>query len=242
MDSEAPASLRFYNLLGQIDAHRRKIAVALIALAVVLLAVSVLKWRKQEAENAANRDLLMLTAAVTSGGLPPGSGQLLAVANKHPHTLAAERARFLAAGALFTEGKYAEAQKQFDDIQREKSESPFAGQAALGVAACLEAQGKTTEATAKYQDIVSNYAQDPVAPPARLALARLYEMQDKPEQALKAYELLARPGAQDVWAGEAAQRREQLLAKFPNLARPVSPVLTSNAFPSPKFTPTPAPQ
>ena len=56
MDSEAPASLRFYNLLGQIDAHRRKIAVALIALAVVLLAVSVLKWRKQEAENAANRD------------------------------------------------------------------------------------------------------------------------------------------------------------------------------------------
>lgn len=230
MDSESTASLRFYNLLAQLDAHKRKLAGAVVVLALAALVMAILQWRKQETENAANRELLMLTVPSTSGELPPGSGQFLKVVNSYPGTQAANRARFLAAGAMFGEGKYAEAQAEFLKVLGSDADGPLASQAALGAAACFEAQGKLNEAAAKYQELISNYGQDPLVPQARLTLARIYEAQNKPEQALKTYDLVARPGAQDVWAGEAAQRREQLLAKFPNLA-PVSPVVTTNQTP-----------
>src|SRR5690606_1229230 len=123
---------------------------------------------------------------------------LLRVAQEYSGTSAAERARLLAAATYFTEGSYAEAEKEFSQFVRENPESPWVASAAYGTGAAQEAQNKLNEAQASYQNAAAAYANSAIADDAKLALARIYELQDKPDQALRLYnELLApAPGGQ----------------------------------------------
>ncbi|MBL9169368.1 MAG: tetratricopeptide repeat protein [Verrucomicrobiales bacterium] len=160
----------------------------------------------------------------------PPAGELAAgylkVAADHPGTVAGRQAVLRAASALFGDGKYAEAQAQFEKFLSNSSGSPFASQAAFGVAACLDAQGKTTEALAKYDEVAKRYSTEGVAEDAKLSMAKLYVAQNKPELAYKLFEEITQGSRGGTAGQEAFMKREELAQKFPYL-RSNTPSLTT---------------
>ena len=88
--------------------------------------------------------------------IPVSASEFANVANQYRGTGAAERAGLLGAGALFTEGKYTEAQTEFNKFLSGYPDSSWAGEAAYGVAASLEALNKRDEALTAYQNVTVN--------------------------------------------------------------------------------------
>ena len=205
------------------------VGVTAAIVAVVLTGTAIFSWKKSQNEMKANAELFALPALVGANAkaTPARAEDFQKLAQEFPDTQAAERAELLAAGILFTDGKYADAQKGFSKFLEQREQSPLQAQAAIGVAASLEAQGKIPEAVAKYQEILSKYPGQNIISPAKLTLARLLEGQNKPEEALKLYADLTRSNnPYDPWSAEAGERRELLLQKFPNL-KPAPPAMTT---------------
>ena len=111
------------------------------------------------------------------GGAEPAAAYLK-VAADYPKSSAVARALLMAAGSLFSDGKYTEAKAQFDRFGREYGSSPFMGQALLGSAACQDALGKTNEASTAYNDLIRQRPGENFVPQAHFALGRLYEAQN----------------------------------------------------------------
>ncbi len=221
MQSETKAeSFDFDNFLTWLYANRVKVAVIGAILAATIFAVAFSAWKKGQKEGDANGALFALPPAVGQSAKATKANPegYLKVAAEFPNTQAGERAHLLAAGLLFTDGKYAEAQTQFAKFLEERADSEFRSQAAVGVAASLEAQGKIGESITKYQEVITKYPGENVVSPSKLTLARLLETQNKPEDALKLYdELMRSNNPYDPWSAEARERSELLLQKFPNL-------------------------
>jgi tetratricopeptide (TPR) repeat protein len=170
---------------------------------------------------------------------PVQASALLKVAQENSGTAAAERARFLAATSLFTEGKYAEAETAFKAFANEFGGSDWRAAAAYGIATAQEAQ-KKPEAEASYKNVVTTYAKSAVADDANLALARIAEQKNQPEEALRIYNqiLAPQPGAQpgqEMPNSRASERKEALLRAHPELntnttATASSPMLPTSLF------------
>jgi tetratricopeptide (TPR) repeat protein len=142
----------------------------------------------------------------------------LKVAKDYPNSSAAARAVLLAAGSLYTEGKYDQAKQEFERFTHEYHGSPFMGEALLGVASCLEAQGNTKDAMAAYKQLVERFPNDALIPQAKFALGRLSEAQNQPEQAFNYFEQVAQADPYGSIGSEAGMRAEELKLKHPNLA------------------------
>ena len=195
--------------------------------AVVTAAVLGEAWRGEPAilSHAAKA---AATSPVASAPTPPGTADaLLKVADEHKGTKAAAMALLRAGAALFVEGKYAESSKTFERFLKEYPDSPWVPQAHYGIAANLDAQGKTADATTKFEQIRRVYGSDPIIDQVKLTLGRLYENQNKPEDAHKLYTevLQANPGQYSGIGNEAGMRREELEAKYPQLAKTNAPIL-----------------
>ncbi|MEO5804184.1 MAG: tetratricopeptide repeat protein [Verrucomicrobiota bacterium] len=243
MQSETTASnsMDFDSFMAWLHFNRKRVAIGAAIVAVMLIGVAIFIWKKNQNELDANDALFALPSLVGASGRTNEvrSEDFAKVAHEYPKTRAAERAELLAAGILFTDGKYVEAQREFSKFMDERESSPLRAQAAIGVAASLEAQGKINEAVPKYQELIAKYSGENIISPAKLTLARLLETQNKSEDALKLYDDLARSqNPYDPWAAEAKERREQLFQKLPNLknkpAIPASapakvPILMTNA-------------
>lgn len=272
MSSETTSSTGFYELLAWLETHRKQLIVAAAAIAVAGCGIALYRWKSNQTEWAANEALLNLRPPPGAGETPsePLASDYLKIVNAYPKTDAAERALFLAAGALFSEGKYSEAQAQFGQFLREHENHSFAASAALGVAASLESQGRTEEALTAYQHIVTRYPKAAVVDNAKLAMARLYEAKKQPQQALKLYNELVTPTARTPLASEATTRKDALLSAHPELAKTNAPsatvpppgaktnvtetparnaatsappsLITNAPAPAPSITPGPAPQ
>jgi TolA-binding protein len=212
-----------YDLLAWLEVNKTKVATAAVLLLGVGFAVATIRYLKQQKEAKASAELLALKPTLSpQTNVPPAQpSAFLKVAEQFPGTHAGERAQFFAAAALFTDGKYADAEREFTRYSREHPDSPWAAEAAYGAATALEAQNKLTEAQAAYQNVSAAYANSTVADEAKLGLARIYQLQKQPAQALRIYnELLApRPGAQpgEVGNQNAFLARESLLHANPAL-------------------------
>jgi len=71
---------------------------------------------------------------------------------------------------------------------------------------------------------------------ARLAIARIYEFKKQPQLALQSYEEITRTNLMSAVSAEANTRKEQLLAKHPELAKTNAPGRSVTG-----LVPTPAP-
>lgn len=234
-----------YDVLAWLEVNKKRVAIVAVVLVLIGFALSTLRYMKQQKEEKASGALLALKPTLTpqTNVPPPQASALLKVAQDYSGTSAAERARLLAASQFFTEGRYAEAEKEFSQFVRDFPGSPWVAQAAYGVAASQEAQNKVSEAQSAYQNVAAAYANSSVADDAKLALGRIYESQKKPDQALRIYnELMApKPGMAPGQGGnpQAYSRKESLLRAHPELntnllARPLpAPVLqpATNAAP-----------
>ena len=225
-DSTQP-STGLYEFLAWVELNKKRVLMGAVAVLLLIVALIVLNYVRDRREAAASDSLLALRPlfGAAERGNNPRPEELLRVTADYPSTSAGERALVLAASALFTEGKYPEAQSQFAKFLTDYGSSPLASIAALGVAASLDAQDKLDAAIAAYQDVAAKYPEDPVAARASLAVAALYEAKQQPEQALKTFEALSKPAIYGNTAMEAMVRKEQLLQRHPNLARTNAAVL-----------------
>ncbi|MFT4690224.1 MAG: tetratricopeptide repeat protein [Verrucomicrobiia bacterium] len=158
----------------------------------------------------------------------------LKVATDFHGTTAAERALYLAAGQLFTENKYPEAQQRFEEYLAQYPGRFWATGAHYGVAAALDAQNRTDEALAAYEAVIGQAVGTSEANLAKLSAAVLLEENGKPERALKYYdELLNRDeqGRPSTWAQEVEGRKDELLRKFPQSSSAPVGVSATNAVP-----------
>jgi tetratricopeptide (TPR) repeat protein len=242
MDPKPNESLAFYNFLAWLDRNRKTVLVGALALLGLVVALAVMSWKRGQDELAASRAVFALPSVVAMRDQArPSPEAYLNMAREHANTAAGDRALLLGAGLLFEQGRFAEAQAKFEQFLDEKPDSPWQGQAALGIAASLEGQGRTEEAMAKYREVMTRYPNENVAPQARLNLARIHA-KTQPEEALRLYDELIRPPGSPgftAWSNEASDRRRRLLQQHPELA--VTPEAPDPMAPPP-FTITPVPQ
>jgi TolA-binding protein len=224
MQPERTSTDKLFDFLGWAYANRQRLIIALAALLVLGAIIGLASWRKDQNETTANIALFQLPSPLLAADKGPAADPqaFLKIADDYAKTDAGKRAFLYGAAQLFTQGKYSEAQAQFEKFLKENPDGPLAAEADLSVAACLEAQGKAGDSINRYRDLISRYASEHVVPQARLNMARLLEAQGKPEEALRTYETIVRPNpnAFDLWSAEATERKEKLLIKFPNLAKP----------------------
>ena len=189
MSSDKPASQEIkgahrqadvYDLLAWLEVNKKKVAIAAVALVVVGFGIATIRHLRTEKELNASGQLLALRATLNpaTNAVPTQPSAFLKVAENFSGTSASERARLLAATALFTEGKYSEAEREFSAFTKNYAGSLWGGTAAYGVAAAQEAQNKP-EALASYQSVATAYANFAVGDEAKLALARIHESRDE---------------------------------------------------------------
>ncbi len=224
-----------FDLLTWLEVNKQLLVGAAAAIVVAVIATMFVRYQHEQTEVAADRALL----AVTSSGTPEAavsSAKFLEVAAAHSGTRAAERARMLAAGRLFTEGKPADARAQFEKFAADFPDSPLAGTAALGIASALDAENKATDAIAAYQRVIGTYGTESIASQARLSKARLHEAANQPELALALYDDITKSATATTSSSAlqpAMAARAALLQKHPELDKPST--LTNSV----KITPAP---
>lgn len=154
---------------------------------------------------------------------PVTAAEYLTVVDEFGGTPAAERALLLAAGSLYEENKYPEAEQRFTQFLTEFPSSLHVAKARLGIAASKDAQNKYAEATAAYESLSTSAPGTSESNQAKLALALLYERDGKADQALKLYDELNRQNPPTMWSSESRVRRAELLKRNPTLTPAPSP-------------------
>lgn len=214
------------------------------AVVIVGLVVWFVVYQKDQKQMEASETLSNVAAQQANrptGGHPTdAAAAYLKVASEYPDSSAGARAVLLAAGSLFSEGKYDEAKTQFQRFTSQYHNSPFMGEAQLGIAACLEAQNNTKDAITAYKELVDRHPADAVIPQAKFALGRLSEAQNQPEQALSYFEQVAQADPYGSIGSEAGMRAEELKAKYPKLVPPpaaaTQPMTLQPSVPAPTNT------
>jgi predicted negative regulator of RcsB-dependent stress response len=188
-------------------------------------------WRSQEKQAAAGIALSNVTAGLqTATGAPANNPEpYLKVASQYAGSAGGARALLQAASAYYADGKYTEAQAQFERFLREYKGSPLMAQASMGLAACLDAQGKTEPATKAYNDLILRHPTENFIPQAKFSLARLYENQGNVERARDLYLEIEQSSRFTALGNEAGMRVEELIAKHPKLAPPTAQASSTNA-------------
>lgn len=204
------------------ELNRRPVLVAVGLVCAAIVGIMVVRARQQASARDASAQLL---AALPAGapGQPPApldAQKLLQISQKFSGTPSATQARLLAAGQLFADGKFAEAQGQFSGLEDAAPDNPYLGIALLGVAASLDAQGKTAEATTAYDRVISLFPNDAPAQQARLAKSRLIES-SQPPQALALLDDVLRNEFALGYQQIAGAARARLLAGHPELDVPL---------------------
>lgn len=225
MEPEKTESNFLIDLLAWIEVNKRRLimgAVAIVVAGGVIYTYSYFTGQQEVAAEEAMSAVFKAPLGNPVRSLPEPAG-LLAVADRYASAPAGQRALLLAAGALFQQGKFAEAKEKFQKFSSQYPDSKVLPIAVYGVAACEDAANNLDAALAAYQAVEQKYPKDPVATQAKLAIGVIQEAKNKPEEALKVYDQLAKMEARSLWSSEAFSRRDLLLAKFPHLM-PAPPV------------------
>jgi tetratricopeptide (TPR) repeat protein len=161
----------------------------------------------------------------------------LTVAADYPNTTGGARALLLAGTTLFEQGKYSQAQAEYEKFLQKHPDYQLANEAAVGLAASLEAQGKTPEAISRYEEIAKRHGAE--SSQAKVSLARLYLTQNKTDTALKLYDDVIKDGRQSSWGYEAELERETLLTQHPELKKQPAPpqIAPTASLPAPQAMP-----
>ena len=227
MESDLTQSAVFLKLWAWGDKNRKQLLYGLIGLVLVGTVVAFWLAHAQQKQRDANVELSKVVSRLVTGpGGEASPDALLKVNSDYPDTDAGQRALLLAAGNLFTQGKYDVAMGEFQKFLKDYNSSPFAGEAALGIASCYDALGKTNDAASYYQGVVDKFAtQNNVVAQAQLRLAELLVAQGKFREARTALEDLSRKAQGTTIGTEAAAALQALNAAHPEA--PAAPAATA---------------
>jgi TolA-binding protein len=217
---ETIATDYIFKLWPWFEANLKRLAFVAAFIVIAIFVFSFYSYRQNQKEITAGQ-------ALTQANISNGGGDLadacLKVAADYSGTLAGQRALLQGAAALFTSGKYADAQVQFQKFLDAYPDNFLAPQAALGVAASLDALGKTDLAISAYQKAAGQSSDGNVVASAKFALARLDEAQGKLAEASKLYEDVARAYPNSSLGNEAGLRAMELKTKSPAAPAALAP-------------------
>jgi len=235
MDSHATQSDSYLRFVTWVQANLKRIIIGAVIVLVAIAVIAYISYEQGQKEVRASEALANIAVPLNPAApTPPGiADAYLKVAKEHEGTKGGARALLQAGGAYFVEGKYADAQKIFEQFVKEYPESDWIPQAHFGIASSLDAQGKTDDAVAKFEEIRRRFANDATSDEVKLALARLFETQNKPADAHKLYSELVQANPYGGMGSEAGVRKEDLEKKFPELARTNAPMTSLPQMPIP---------
>lgn len=212
------------------ETYKRQVGLVTGIVIVAGLVIWFILWQQEQKQIDAGDALSQAFAAQLDGATPRAGAAdaFLKVAKNYPNSTSGARGLLMAAGSLFAEGKYVEAQAQFERFVREYQGSPFMGEALFGMASCLDAEGKTDLAATAYKDLITRHPNENFVPQAKFALARLYQVQNKIEQARDLYQDIEHTVPFSSLGNEAGLRLEELIAKYPKLAPAPQPLAASS--------------
>lgn len=225
MQPQDATTLWFFKLWPWFEANAKRLAFGAAFVVLVAFVISFYSWRQGEKDADAGQ-------ALTQVAMNPDSNQqadaYLKIAADYPGTRAGQRARLQGAAALFAQGKFADAQTQFQKFLEAYPDNTFASQAILGVAASLDAQGKTDQAADAYERTI-NLSSDPgTLIAAKFALAQIDDREGKKADALNLYEEVARLNPGGAFGSEAGLRAVELQMKSPANSAPAAPDTSFN--------------
>ena len=136
---DAPTELIF-KLWPWLEANRTRLIGGAAGLLVVIGGYQFYSWQHEQTEIAAGEALTQLLVVPSTSANPGQIADAFAqLGSKYAGTAAGQRAQLQAGAALFSSGRYADAQAQFQKYLATGDTGPLAGTAQLGVGASLEA-------------------------------------------------------------------------------------------------------
>ncbi len=219
MTSEGIETNRTLEFLAWLEVNKKRVAVTVVAVVVVISAIATVQWLSREKQRRASSALIavQLKGMGSDGSVKPAASDYEAVARDYAGTGAAARAQLLAAELHFQNGDYEKARGAFEVAGGLLKDEAFRAEAAFGVAACLDAMGRLDEAVAAYEQVTLRHATAAVAGQARLVLAGIQESKGDLTLALKSYSELTNNLA-SPWGSSAMQRCEEIFREHPELA------------------------
>jgi len=220
---DAPAAYLF-KLWPWFEANRIRIIWGGGVIVVAAGLISFYSWQRDQKEITAGKALTQVMGSIPRNATASQEADLyLKISTDYQDTSAGQRALLQGAAILFTAGRYADAQAQFQKFLDAHPGSFFAAQAALGVATSLDAQGKTDLAAGVYQRIINSYTDATAVDSARFALAQIDERQDKPAEAANLYEAIVRYNPNGSLGSEAGLRLMELKMKLQSASPSTAP-------------------
>src|SRR2546423_1716847 len=183
MQAQDATTVYLLKLWPRIEANKNRFIAGAVIVVVGIAAAWVFVAQAAQKENKAGEALTALEVLQTA---QPEA--YLKLAADYSGTAAGQRALMQGATMLFSAGKYADAQAQFQKFLDEHPDSEFSSHASLGIAACLDAQGKSDLAVGKYQSLMNGAADVIAAGMAKLGIARIDEEKGKYNEAMTYYQ------------------------------------------------------
>ena len=228
-----------FKIFGWLHANRKPVIAAGTVVAVGAIGFGLYNWKQGQNDLDANAKLLSLP--VGNNFVVGGSSDTLSqIATDYSSTPAGEYAALLAAENSFVKGDYSQARQAFFKFQTDHPGSSLSAQAGVGIAASFEGEGKIPDAIQQYQKVITaNSTDGSIVEPAKLTLGRLEEEQNHFDLAFSQYRDLAQMSdPNSLWAEEAKERLQLLVANHPDLIKQMMPATSAQ---SPSATSTAAP-
>ena len=212
--ADTPTAFLF-RLWPWVEANKTRLIVIGGIVIVAVFVITYFSWQREQDEIAAGEAFTQLALTLPiNATTAEWADAYMKIANEHPDTLAGRRAWMQGAAALFSLGKYTDAQAQFQKFLDAHPDGEFSASAALGVATCLEALGKPDSAVGAYQRVINGFPEATAATTARFALARIAEQQGRFTDALNFYGNIARSFPGSPLAQQAQMRAVMLNTKL----------------------------
>jgi len=227
--AEAAAQTRFQKIYQPILRRWKTIVAVVGGVAVAGAAVGGYFWYRHDREVRAARayasaqarlaDIVREAAArAEEGGAVDEEAvaaetekELVNIVERYADTAAGRAATYELASLHFDRGRYDEAQKLFEEVER-KTSGLQRILAAKGIADCYRARGELEPAIAKYREIFEGRREEFPAVPVAMALAECYRDTDRPAEAAELYRFVLDYHRLSPYAAEAEEELRQVEA------------------------------
>lgn len=217
-----------------LEARRRDLTIAIVAVIVVVAAIGSYVWWRQANRSHANELLASALAVYDSPVVPiaapaPGSPAPLPqpgtfsteqeklqaalpkfseAAAQYPGTRAGMVAHFHEASILAGLGKYAEAEKQYQEVINQADGTIYANTARLGLADTQIAQGKYDSAISIYTELSRDPNSQIPVDSVLMQLGRAYSGAGRKEEAARTFDRIVQEFPQSIYLSDAQQALE----------------------------------
>ena len=136
--------------------------------------------------------------------------RLLEAAEAYPNTDAGVAARYYAASALASLGRFAEAEQRYREVVDQAGNSIYGRTGRLGLADSQAAQGKYDEAITIYRELSTDANSQIPVDGVLMTLGRTYAKAGRADEAARAFSRIVDEFPQSVYAADARRERDEV--------------------------------